>query len=73
MLLAEMGQHEEACAAFRKALAVDCDDARAHYNLADTLEDLGKRDEAKSHWHAYLRYDMASEWSEYARERLRRA
>ena len=65
-----MNKPEEAAAAFRKAIAADPDDARAHYNLADTLDDLGRPDEATPHWQAYLEHDTKSPWATHARARL---
>ena len=56
--------------AFRRALALNPDDTRAHYNLADTLDELGRIGEAAPHWQAYLRRDAASQWAAHARKRL---
>ena len=70
MLLAETERPEEACEAFRRALAADPMNAMAHYNLADTLSDLGRHHDAVSHWRAYLRSDSQSERAAYARRRL---
>jgi tetratricopeptide (TPR) repeat protein len=70
MVLAESGRRDEACAAFRRALSVNPEDARAHYNLADTLDEMGLKQEAGPHWKAFLRQDTASDWAAYARQRL---
>lgn len=62
-----------ACDAFRHALDIDPEDPRAHYNLAETLDDLGYPDAAAPHWRAYLRFDPSptSPWAAHARNRLR--
>lgn len=69
-LLVELGKADEACVAFGRALQADPEDLRAHYNLADTLEDMGRHDEAAVHWKAYEKADPMSEWGVYARKRL---
>ena len=69
-VLAEAGERDAACAAFRRALSVNTDDARAHYNLADTLDEMGLSHEAMTHWKAFLRYDTTSAWASHARSRL---
>ena len=52
----------EACTAFQRALTIDANDLRAHYNLADTLEEMGLHAEAVEHWKAYLHQDSQSPW-----------
>ena len=44
--MAELGGLQEAAGAFRRALEADPDNWRAHYNLADVLEELGEHAEA---------------------------
>ena len=46
------------------------DNARAHYNLADTLDELGCNWEATPPWQAYLRHDQFSEWARHAKRRM---
>jgi tetratricopeptide (TPR) repeat protein len=72
VLLAETGKRAEACVAFEGALVGNPADARAHYNLADTLEELGRADLAAAHWRAYLSGDSfkLSEHATHARARL---
>ncbi|HYW45607.1 MAG TPA: tetratricopeptide repeat protein [Bryobacteraceae bacterium] len=53
--LAEKGQHEAAAAAWRSALELHPDDARANNNLAFALARLGKLDEAIACWEIALR------------------
>lgn len=40
------------------------------FNFADTLEEMGRHDEAAVHWRAYVAGDPVSEWGTYARKRL---
>jgi tetratricopeptide (TPR) repeat protein len=68
--LAALKQFDDARAAFRTALTLEPGNADAHYNLADTLEQIGWTAEAREHWAAYLKYDQKSRWAMYARRRL---
>ena len=69
-VLADAGQQELAVAAFRGALAYHADYPDAHYHLAHTLDDLRERDEAETHWRAFLELSATSPWAEEARIRL---
>lgn len=69
-LQAEQRRFADAEAAFRKALAIEPDYADAHYALADVLEQVGRCDEARSHWRAYLHEEQFGPWADYARKRL---
>ena len=69
VLLCELGRREEALEVFRRAVREN-DDARAHYNLADTLDELGRNWEATPHWQAYLRHDHFSDHARHAKARL---
>ena len=40
------------------------------YGLADVLEQLGRLDEARVHWRAYLQNEPAGECADYVRSRL---
>lgn len=67
---AAMAQPESACDCFRRVLNANPYDARAAWNLADTLDELGRRAEAKDFWRQYLACDTsASEHATYARRR----
>lgn len=63
--------NEAAVAAYYRALRLNPRYADAHYNVADTLEDLGRIDEAREHWLEYLDLEPHGAWAEHARERLR--
>jgi tetratricopeptide (TPR) repeat protein len=69
-VLAETGQRELAVAAFEGALAFHPEYEDVHYHLARTLDELGRRSEAESHWQAFLAQASDSPWAEEARERL---
>jgi tetratricopeptide (TPR) repeat protein len=56
---------------FQRALASDPSFADAHFNLAMTLQELKREDEARAHWEAYLKLDPESKWAEIARRHLR--
>ncbi|HUY90932.1 MAG TPA: tetratricopeptide repeat protein [Pirellulales bacterium] len=69
-VLAETQQHDLAAAAFAGALAYHPDYADAHYHLARTLDELGRRDEAEVHWRAFLDLTVDSPWALAASQRL---
>ncbi len=70
-VLSYEGDNEAAVAAYDRALALNPRYADAHYNLADTLEDLDRLAEAREHWLTYLELEPRGAWAEHARERLR--
>ena len=61
-VLAETGQRELAVAAFEGAL-VSPGYADAHYHLARTLDDMGRRGEAEEHWRLFLAMAPDSPWA----------
>jgi tetratricopeptide (TPR) repeat protein len=69
-VLAEMGQRDLAVAAFQGALSYHADYPDVHYHLARTLDDLGRRPEAETHWQSFLTLSPDSPWSDQARARL---
>jgi tetratricopeptide (TPR) repeat protein len=69
-VLAEMGRHNLAVSALRKALAIEPDYADAHYSLAEVLDEIGEHAAARPHWEAYLREEPVGEWADYARNKL---
>ena len=69
-VLAEIGQHELAVAAFQGALRYHADYADVHYHLARTLDELQRADEALVHWQAFLELSPDSPWAAEAHERL---
>ena len=70
-LLDEIGELERARTHLRLAVRLNPQHADAHYNLAFVCEKLEAFAEARKHWKAYLDLDPTSEWSSYARQRLR--
>jgi tetratricopeptide (TPR) repeat protein len=69
-VLAEMGQHDLAVAAFEGALAYHPDYADVHYHLARSFEELGRDEESRIHWQAFLDLAPDSPWADHARSRL---
>lgn len=67
----ELGDGPGAVAALERALSLVPHYADAHYNLAEALSAVGKFDQARQHWRAYLTFDPNSRWAEQARRRLR--
>lgn len=68
--LTAVTQFDDARAAFRTALTLEPGYADAHYNLADTLEQIGWTTEAREHWAAYLNHEQKGPWAAHARRRL---
>jgi len=71
-VLAETGEHELAVAAFEGALTYHGDYADVHFHLARSLDELQRREQAESHWRAFLALAPDSPWAEEARNRLSR-
>ncbi len=69
-VLAELGQHDLAVAAFQGALAFHPGYADAHYHLARILEERDRQAEARPHWQAFLELAPESPWADQARQRL---
>ncbi|MGC3966248.1 MAG: tetratricopeptide repeat protein [Pirellulales bacterium] len=69
-LLAEEGRYDLAIASLQGALAYHHDYSDAHYQLARVLDDVGRGDEARRHWQAFLDLSPASPWAADARRRL---
>ena len=69
--LAETGWLTEAVQAYRRALRLEPAYADAHSNLGETLVYLGRYEEARFHWNAYLELDPSSSWAAAIRELLR--
>jgi Flp pilus assembly protein TadD len=51
--LEDLGRTEDAVQAYRQAIALDPDNADAHYNLAGILESRGDKQAALRHLKAY--------------------
>jgi len=71
-VLAETGQLDLAVSAFEGALACHGDYPDAHYHLARALDELGRRDEAETHWRRFLELAPDSPWATQAADRLGR-
>lgn len=69
-VLAEEGKHEMALAAFRGALDYHLNFADVHFHLARLLDEMGRADQAITHWDAFLQLAPKSPWAEEARLRL---
>lgn len=69
-VLAETGRLELAVAAFQGTLCTHDDYPDVHYNLARTLDDLGRNTEAEPHWRRFLQLSPDSPWAHQAKERL---
>lgn len=69
-VLAETGRLELAVAAFQGTLRTHDDYPDVHYNLARTLDDLGRNSEAEPHWRRFLQLSPDSPWAQQAKERL---
>ena len=69
-VLIETGQPELAIKAFEGALEHHREYPDAHYHLARTLEDLGRADEAKPYWAAFVELAPHGPWADEAREHL---
>lgn len=65
-------QYEDAVTAFRSAIEIDPEFAKAQYSLASCYEKLEKTDEAIEAWRRYLEIDSTGEWAEEARRNLAR-
>ena len=53
--LDELGQLEAAVTAFSESLRLDPDYSDAHFNAGLAWEKLGEREQARTHWEAFLR------------------
>ena len=70
-VLVDLGQNDLAVAAFRGALEFHCNFADVHFHLARLLDDMGRTEDATSHWEAFLALAPKSPWAEEARQRMR--
>ena len=69
-VLAELGQPELAISAFQGALKYHRGFPDVHFHLARTLDELGRREEAESHWREFLDLAPDSPWAEEAENRI---
>jgi tetratricopeptide (TPR) repeat protein len=59
-----------AAGAFAGALRSHDAYADAHYHLARTLDELGRQDEALTHWRRFAELSPDNPWADEARQRL---
>jgi tetratricopeptide (TPR) repeat protein len=69
-VLAESGRLELAVAAFQGTLSMHDEYPDVHYNLARTLDELNRSEEAEPHWRRFLQLSPDSPWAQEANERL---
>jgi DNA-binding transcriptional MerR regulator len=69
-LLLEEHKVEAALPLLAKAVALDPGFADAHFNLAAALDELGRREEASTHWELYLELLPTGPFADVARARL---
>jgi tetratricopeptide (TPR) repeat protein len=69
-VLAELGQPELAISAFQGALKYHRGFPDVHFHLARTLDELGRREEAETHWREFLDLAPDSPWAEEAENRI---
>ncbi len=69
-LLVELGKPELAISAFEGALDHHADYPDVLYHLARQLDEVGRQEDAESHWRNFLRLAPKSPWADEARDRL---
>ena len=66
----ELKKFRTAVKMYLKAIELDTEYYDAHYNLALVYDKIHAYVEACHHWEIYFRFDSASRWAQYARERM---
>jgi tetratricopeptide (TPR) repeat protein len=66
----ELKKFRTAVKMYLKAIELDPEYYDAHYNLALVYDKIHSYREACHHWEIYFRFDSASRWARYARERI---
>jgi tetratricopeptide (TPR) repeat protein len=66
----ELKKFRTAVKMYLKAIELDHEYYDAHYNLALVYDKIHSYREACHHWEIYFRFDSASRWARYARERI---
>lgn len=69
-VLAELGQHDLAIAAFRGALSLHDGYSEVHYHLASVLESTDRHVEAQHHWRRFIELAPDSPWASEAIDRI---
>lgn len=68
----ELNEPEAALDAFAVALDIHEDCPDVHFQMAETMAELGLLSAAVPHWEAYLNHEQRGPWADLARQRLRR-
>ena len=68
----ELQEPQAAADAFSVALDIHEESPEVHFQLAETLAELGRLADAIPHWEAYLEHEQRGPWAELARQRLQR-
>ncbi len=71
-VLVELGEFEDARAAFEHALRIHPDYPDVHFHLAKLLDRMDRKPSAIIHWERFLELAPRTPWSDEARERLGR-
>ena len=66
----EIKKYKLAVKMYLKAIELDSEYYDAHYNLALVYDKVHSYAEACYHWEIYFKYDSASRWARYARNRI---
>ena len=68
----ELDEPDAAIDAFAVALDIHDDAPDVHFQLAETMAELGQLSSAIVHWEAYLAHEQRGPWADLARQRLLR-
>ena len=66
LLLAALGETDDAIRAWQRAVESDSSLSDALFNLADALQNAKRFEEARPLWTAFLQRDVDGEWRDYA-------
>ena len=69
-LLADDGQKQQALDCLMRAIEIHPDFPDAHWHAANLLEQMGRIDDAITHWNAYLEFDTRGPWAADAADRI---
>ena len=69
-VLVELEQFDLAISSFEGALDHHSDYPDVHFHLARLLDELGRREQAETHWQKFLALTPSGPWAEEARQRI---